>query len=226
MDNLIEFKASTNSSTYNAEDEAIFKMIDFMENISHNIVNVFPFIVKNGLSFSDIKIPKHWELSMRHIKDVKDIVSNYYKNLKQFSGNESFINIIKNTPEIKNKIDGIEINGLEDLISVCEDKKEVKIKYELENNLRLVSFKNQKIEISFNSNLEKSFVKELSAKLLEWTNKRWIIAFSKEDGLPTIKEQKKKLNENLLKKELETQFSKEVRKIFADAELVKVEEEK
>ena len=127
---------------------------------------------------------------------------------------------------IKNKIDGIEINGLEDLISVCEDKKEVKIKYELENNLRLVSFKNQKIEISFNSNLEKSFVKELSAKLLEWTNKRWIIAFSKEDGLPTIKEQKKNLNENLLKKELETQFSKEVRKIFADAELVKVEEEK
>jgi len=62
--------------------------------------------------------------------------------------------------------------------------------------------------------------------LLEWTNKRWIIAFSKEDGLPTIKEQKKNLNENLLKKELETQFSKEVRKIFADAELVKVEEEK
>jgi len=131
-----------------------------------------------------------------------------------------------NTPEIKNKINGIEINGLEDLISVCEDNKEAKIKYELENNLRLVSFKNQKIEISFNSNLEKSFVKELSAKLLEWTNKRWIIAFSKEDGLPTIKEQKKNLNENLLKKELETQFSKEVRKIFADAELVKVEEEK
>ena len=131
-----------------------------------------------------------------------------------------------NTLEIKNKINEVEINGLEDLISVCEDNKEAKIKYELENNLRLVSFKNQKIEISFNSNLEKSFVKELSAKLLEWTNKRWIIAFSKEDGLPTIKEQKKNLNENLLKKELETQFSKEVRKIFADAELVKVEEEK
>jgi len=130
------------------------------------------------------------------------------------------------TPEVKNKIEGIEINDLKDLISVCEDNKEAKIKYELENNLRLVSFKNQKIEISFNSNLEKSFVKELSAKLLEWTNKRWIIAFSKEDGLPTIKEQKKNLNENLLKKELETQFSKEVRKIFADAELVKVEEEK
>lgn len=99
LDNIIEFKASTNSSTFNAEDEAIFKMMDFIENISHNIVNVFPFIVKNGLNFTDIKIPKHWDLSMKHTKDIKDIVTNYYKNLKQFSGNESFINIIKTIPE-------------------------------------------------------------------------------------------------------------------------------
>ena len=98
MDNLIEFKASTNSSTFHKEDEAIFKMIDFMENICHNIVNVFPFIVKNGLNFSDIKIPKHWDLSMKHTKDIKDIVGNYYKNLKQFSGNESFINIKSLSP--------------------------------------------------------------------------------------------------------------------------------
>ena len=76
-------------------------------------------------------------------------------------------------------------------------KKELKIKYELENNLRLVSFKDQKIEISFSSDLEKIFVKELTAKLLEWTNKRWIIAFSKENGMPTLKEQKKNIIQNM-----------------------------
>ena len=91
--------------------------------------------------------------------------------------------------------------------------------------MRLVSFKNQKIEISFNSNLDKTFVKELTAKLLEWTNKRWIIAFSKEDGSPTIKKQKKDLEVNLLKKESEAEFSKEVKKKFPDSELVKLEEE-
>ena len=74
-------------------------------------------------------------------------------------------------------------------------KKELKIKYELENNLRLVSFKNQRIEISFNSNLDKSFIKDLSAKLLEWTNVRWIITFSQENGLPSLKEQKKNMVE-------------------------------
>ncbi len=95
------------------------------------------------------------------------------------------------TPEEKNKVENNQIKSFKELIELCEEKKELKIKYELENNLRLVSFKNQKIEISFNSNLDKTFVKELTAKLLEWTNKRWIIAFSKEDGSPTIKKQKK-----------------------------------
>ena len=101
----------------------------------------------------------------------------------------------------------------------------MKIKYELENNLRLVSFKDQKIEISFNSNLDKTFVKDLTSKLLEWTNKRWIIAFSKEEGSSTIKEQKKDLKENLIKIESNTDFFKNIKKIFPDAKLLKVEEE-
>ena len=131
---------------------------------------------------------------------------------------------IVTSPEVKNKIDNIQIDTFKNLIDVCEKKKEIKIKYELENNLRLVSFKNQKIEISFNSNLDKSFVKELSSKLFEWTNKRWIIAFSKEKGMQTIKEQRKTFQSDLLRKELETEVSKEVKKLFSDAELLKVEE--
>ncbi len=129
------------------------------------------------------------------------------------------------TPEEKNKVENNQIKSFKELIELCEEKKELKIKYELENNLRLVSFKNQKIEISFNSNLDKTFVKDLTAKLLEWTDKRWIIAFSKEDGSPTIKKQKKDLEVNLLKKESEAEFSKEVKKKFPDSELVKLEEE-
>ena len=132
---------------------------------------------------------------------------------------------IASKPEVKNKIEGIQIKSFKDLIELCIEKKELKIKYELENNLRLVSFKDQKIEISFSSTLDKSFVKELSSKLLEWTNKRWIIAFSKENSLPTLKEQKKDLNLELLKKESVSDFSKEVKKIFPDAVLIKIEEE-
>ena len=59
---------------------------------------------------------------------------------------------------------------------------------------------------------------------MEWTKKRWIIAFSKEEGLPTLKEQKKVSKVNLFKKEINSQFSKEIKKVFPDAELIEVEE--
>ena len=50
-------------------------------------------------------------------------------------------------------------------------KKRNKLKYELEKNVNLVRFENPRIEISFNDNLDKDFVKDLSTKLFEWTNK-------------------------------------------------------
>ena len=71
------------------------------------------------------------------------------------------------------------INSIDDLIEICNLKREIKLKYELENNINLVKFEDQRIEISFNENLDKDFVKDLSEKLFEWTNKRWIITFSK-----------------------------------------------
>lgn len=132
---------------------------------------------------------------------------------------------IISTPEVKNNIEEIQIKSLKDLVKVCEEKKELKIKYELENNLRLVSFDFQKIEISFNSNLDKTFVKELSALLQGWTNKRWIIALSKKNGLPTLKEQKKKSQSITFKKQPNSNFSNEVKKIFPDAELLNLEED-
>ena len=55
----------------------------------------------------------------------------------------------------------------------------MKLKYELEKNVNLVRFEKNRIEISFNDNLDKNFVKDLSLKLFDWTNERWIISFSK-----------------------------------------------
>ena len=62
--------------------------------------------------------------------------------------------------------------------------------------LILVGFEKNRIEISFNDNLDKNFVKDLSLKLFEWTDQRWIITFSKIKGDISIKEKKKikKLN--------------------------------
>jgi len=83
------------------------------------------------------------------------------------------------------------------LLEICSSKKEIKLKYELEKNVNLVRFENKRIEISFNEDLDKDFIKDLSSKLYEWTNDRWIITLSKTKGHPSKKEE-----EIILKKEL------------------------
>ena len=116
----------------------------------------------------------------------------------------------------------LQIKTFDDLIEICNSKKEIKLKYELETNVNLVSFENKRIEISFNENLDKEFIKELSSKLFEWTNDRWIISLSKKNGNLSKKEvdiyNKKKLLDNAKKSKL---FS-DVLSIFPDAELIDV----
>ena len=60
------------------------------------------------------------------------------------------------------------INSLEDLIFLSSQKKEIQLKYDLEKNVNLVKFSQGKIDISFNENLDKNFVRNLSEKLYKW----------------------------------------------------------
>jgi len=101
-------------------------------------------------------------------------------------------------------------------------KKEIKLKYELERNVNLVNFEKQKIEISFNENLDKQLIKNLSSKLYEWTNERWIILLSKNTGNLSIKEEEKNLKLKKLKKLEESETYKKILENFKDAELIDV----
>ncbi len=117
----------------------------------------------------------------------------------------------------------LQIKTFNDLIEICNIKKEIKLKYELETNVNLVSFENKRIEISFNNYLDKEFIKNLSSKLYEWTNDRWIISLSKKIGELSKKEKniisKKKLLENTKRGEV----YKKVLEIFPDAELIDID---
>jgi len=114
------------------------------------------------------------------------------------------------------------INSFDDLIEICSLKKELKLKYELEKNVNLVSFENQRIEISFNEDLDKEFIKDLSLKLYEWTSDRWIITLSKVRGQPTQKEKEVNLKKNLIESVRGTLIYKDFLKKFPDAELIDV----
>ena len=162
-------------------------------------------------------------------------VSNNQKIEKKNELNElktDTINQIKNVTqekkikdEIRSEIkdeEKISINSFEDLLKICFEKKEIKLKYELEKNVNLVHFEKNRIEISFNDNLDKNFVKDLSLKLYEWTDKRWIITFSKTKGDISIKEKEKNKKIELVKKAKNSKLFKTVIEKLPDANLVDV----
>ena len=114
------------------------------------------------------------------------------------------------------------IKSFVQLLEICLIKKEMKLKYELENNVNLVKFENGRIEISFNDNLDKNFVKDLSTKLLDWTGHRWIISFSKSQGEISIKDKEKNIQKKLIENGKKSELYKAMQDYFPDAELIDV----
>jgi len=161
-------------------------------------------------------------------KDESDSI-----NIKEekVSVNNKAVDQIRNITqqdEIKPKIKSHEtnsillINSFEELINLCIEKKEIKLKYELETNVNLVTFVQGRIEIAFNENLDKEFIKELSNKLYEWTNIRWIISLSKKKGLISKKQEEKVSKEKIFENAKKSKFYSKILEILPDAELIEL----
>ena len=117
------------------------------------------------------------------------------------------------------------ILSFEDLIHLASEKREIHLKYDLENNVSLINFSEGKIDISFNENLDKNFIRNLSEKLFEWTGTRWVISLAKKAGQKTFSETEKIKKKELLDAEKNEEIYKEFKNIFKDAELLEVKKE-
>jgi len=116
------------------------------------------------------------------------------------------------------------VSNFDNLISLCLKHKEMQLKYDLEKNVSLVKFSNGQMEFSFNENIDKNFIKNLSKKLFSWTGKRWIITLSKEKGQPTHQEIKLEKKQTRLDEAIKTNAYKKMIEAFSDAKLITVEE--
>jgi DNA polymerase-3 subunit gamma/tau len=85
----------------------------------------------------------------------------------------------------------VELGRFEDLVLLVEDKREIRLKTLLRNNVRLVSFRDGQMEFNIAGNPPANFISELGQKLLAWTGKRWSLVVSREGGAPTLDEQEK-----------------------------------
>ena len=160
--------------------------------------------------------PESIEKKNEIVSELKTSAVDQIKNITQEK---------KIKPETQSKIKAekqISINSFDQLLEVATEKKEIRLKYELEKNVNLVRFEKNRIEISFNNQLDKNFVKDLSLKLFEWTNERWIITLSKTKGEISIKEKERIKKRELLNKSKDSDLYKNVLEKFSDASLIDV----
>ncbi len=154
------------------------------------------------------------------IKTMSSPITKQLKNTDQVKEN-----IIK-TPDLKKGKETLnEITSFQDLINLATKSKEVELKYDLERNVKLISFNRGKIDISFNEKLNKNFIKILTEKLLTWTGERWIISLSKNEGNKTFYEKKLFKKKENIENAKNSDVSKKFLSAFPDAELVQVEGE-
>ena len=114
------------------------------------------------------------------------------------------------------------VSSFEDLIYLASKKREIQLKYDLERNVNLIKFSEGKIDISFNQKLDKNFVRNLSARLVEWTGNRWVITLSKEVGNKTFLEKAIIKKKEILKSEKNSELYKKFKDIFSDVELLEI----
>ena len=180
----------------------------------------FSYGVKNLKNFEDNqeKIEKVTKELQKKIEPVTS--DNKTIDQLKFSTQKKERLIIEDEP-LSNKI---KIESFSDLITTCIEKKEIGLKYELENNINLINFKSNNIEISINENLDKNFIKNLTLKLLDWTGERWIIMLSKKNGKKSMKEIKKNLQEEKINNFKNTETFKNAASKFQDLEIIDFKE--
>ena len=129
------------------------------------------------------------------------------------------------TSKFQDEKQKIEITSFQNLIELANKYKEIELKYDLERNVKLVSFNKGKIDISFNEKLNKDFIKNLTEKLLEWTGERWIISLSKNSEAKSVYEKNIEAKNNFIDEFKKGKIAKEIETAFPDAKLIDIEED-
>ncbi len=232
------------STNFSLNDEEFLKIKEISKNVDNKVLILFwQFTIK---ILEELEIISNQNLSIEMFlirlmylvnDDTKDYLSeNKEKKIERREASSEIkndtVDQIKNITQEKKIKPELQkdpkfnkdrpINSFDNLLEVCNDKKEIKLKYELEKNVNLVSFEKNRIEISFNDNLDKSFIKELSSKLFEWTGDRWIITLSKSKGEMSVKQKEINKKVQLIEDAKNSELYQKLLNKFPDANLIDV----
>jgi DNA polymerase-3 subunit gamma/tau len=186
--------------------------------------NILESLKKNNLSQEDESIKTTADMNINKknlINETTETTKISKDQIKNISQKKPVLSPL-HEKSLEKDSDKKKVLSFEDLISLSSAKKEIQLKYDLENNVNLIKFSQGKIDISFNENLDKNFVRNLSEKLLEWTGSRWVITLAKEAGQKTFSELRAIESKSLIEKEKKGEIFKKFKNVFSDIDLLEV----
>ena len=196
------------------------------------------------------KLSRFWQMILKANEEIKNSF-NPYSALEMVVIRMAYVSDLPTPEEIINSVDtddqnkkkkitkkvteekvlnqnpsGIEknfftIKSFEDIIEIAGENKNLILKKFLQEDVRLVSFETGHININ-TPNGNEEIIKDLIAKLYEWTEQRWVINVSAKQGEDTILEKQKQKQDDIIDELSNTEEMKKVLEAFPESRITSV----
>ena len=112
--------------------------------------------------------------------------------------------------------------SFEDVVALAEEKRDLKLKHALTEQVRLVRFGPGNLELNPLANAPKELGQELMRKLKAWTGRVWIVALSGEEGAAPLGVQRREREAREVERIRDHPEVKQVLRHFPDARIAAV----
>ena len=92
----------------------------------------------------------------------------------------------------------VRLTSLHDVAALAAEKRDIRLKLAVEKQLRPVRFEAGRIDVSPTKDAPFDLTQDLARKLSEWTGIRWVVALSRDEGGPTIAEEREAARDRLV----------------------------
>jgi DNA polymerase-3 subunit gamma/tau len=83
----------------------------------------------------------------------------------------------------------VRLTQFEDVVALAAKQRDIQLKLALERDVHLIRFEEGSIEFSLEVGASAQLAQNLMKRLQEWTGMRWMVAISKAQGAPSLKQQ-------------------------------------
>ena len=109
-----------------------------------------------------------------------------------------------------------------DIIALATERRDIKLKTDLETYIRPIAVSEGKVEIAFVEGANPAIANELSRKLEAWTNRRWMVMVAKSGGAEPAAQIRKDAKESAFRSAREHPDVQAILKKFPGAEILNV----